>query len=130
MLILSAPDLRSPSQRCLHTFRIFHQLPLRPLHGSQALYRFREQGYVRRFQARQPLFELLPELPDFSRRLFICDTDIFQKLRIDLHLSRKCAERLFFSRITSIIKSEVRMPSPVLACLLKMIWPDCSPPRI
>ena len=21
------------------------------------------------------------------------------------------------------------MPSPVVACLLKMIWPDCSPPR-
>ncbi len=35
----------------------------------------------------------------------------------------------FFSSITSITLREVRMPSPVVACLLKMMWPDCSPPR-
>lgn len=34
----------------------------------------------------------------------------------------------FFSRITSISINAVRIPSPVVACLLKMICPDCSPP--
>ena len=32
----------------------------------------------------------------------------------------------FFSRITSISINAVRIPSPVVACLLKMICPDCS----
>lgn len=35
----------------------------------------------------------------------------------------------FRSSITSISFRLVRMPSPVVACLEKMIWPDCSPPR-
>ena len=35
----------------------------------------------------------------------------------------------FFSSITSMIFKDVRIPSPVVAYLLKIIWPDCSPPR-
>ena len=30
--------------------------------------------------------------------------------------------------IASISSMEVNMPSPVVAYLLKIIWPDCSPP--
>ena len=35
----------------------------------------------------------------------------------------------FFSSITSMIFKDVRIPSPVVAYLLKIICPDCSPPR-
>ena len=35
----------------------------------------------------------------------------------------------FWSIKTYITIMAVIMPSPVVAYLLKMIWPDCSPPR-
>ena len=35
----------------------------------------------------------------------------------------------FVLSMTSITFREVRMPSPVVACLLKIMCPDCSPPR-
>ena len=40
----------------------------------------------------------------------------------------KSERGIFFSNITSISLSEVRIPSPVIECLLKIICPDCSPP--
>ena len=59
----------------------------------------------------------------------IGDADVFQHLGVNLQGRSQLTERLLPGlSITSIIFSEVRMPSPVLAYLEKMMWPLCSPP--
>ena len=59
---------------------------------------------------------------------FALDADVLQDLRVELDRAASSLIGFSLASMTSIILREVRMPSPVVAYFVKMIWPDCSPP--
>ncbi len=93
---------------------------LRPLHGSPVLYHS-----LNKIRPSPQLFNGLLKLPSVLLRIqnspFTSPRTFFKKLWKIFTSSASVPRLCFFSRIASMTIREVRIPSPVRACLLKII---------